>query len=178
MATLIMLGIAAVFLIGGYMKVTADARDEGRAACQAELRAADDKLKAAADALTQETANHIADMVTVAEVTEAQAKTRVVYVQSKGAGDVKRFPIFANQICVLPDESLRNLNAARAGLRRDPPADGVRASGDGQSASVRAPASAGTPDAAVRGARPLAKRDAGGVVHPDAGGRGSVGSLR
>jgi predicted Ser/Thr protein kinase len=109
--------IAVVFMAGAGMKLFYAGESSGRAQCKADIEAADRKLQAKADELEQETKNHIDDMVVAFDAGESQIKTRVVTIRAKGTSDVQKFPVFSNPVCVLPADSLRSLNAARAGFR-------------------------------------------------------------
>jgi hypothetical protein len=153
MGTLILVGIVALFVAGGLIKVHADGVEQGLAQCHAAMKAADDKLAAAAAALEQETANHISDMATAYDVGESKAKTRTIYVQTKGATDVQRNPALSSAACALPPDLKANLDAARAGIRREPP---VAPSPVVTQPSVTSPAPAIAPT--VQQGRPLGKR--------------------
>jgi hypothetical protein len=156
---IIILVIAAAALGGGFFKVQqwkSEARAEGVAQCQAQLAEANRQLKVTADALNGEAANHITDMVAAEDFGRSQSETRIIYRQAKGASDVSKYPVFQNPACTLPADSLRNLNAARASIRRDVPDDpavGVRDDGTGRGASATAgaPANSGQVPAAVPG---------------------------
>lgn len=109
--------LGVVFVVGSGLKLYGSGETSGRAQCKAEIAAADARLAAKSDELKQEATNHIDDMVTAFEDGEKNAKIRVVTVRSKASADVAAFPVFKNPACVLPSESLRNLNTARASLR-------------------------------------------------------------
>lgn len=151
-----MLGIYAIVLLGALSGVglfvhgyAESKKEEGRAECRQAIADATDKANKAASALTAETQHHIEDMTTAYQQGEKEASARVVYVTKKGASDVAAHPeVFGNAACTLPADALRNLNAARAGLRRDVPADVVTAQ----------PAATPNPAAADRDKRPLGKR--------------------
>lgn len=111
-AYLIML-VAALAAFGGW---TLYERNDAVNDYKAKLEAADAKLKKQADALKVEAANHIVDMEAAYESGEENAKvvTRTIY--TRGESDVAKYPVFSNPVCVLPDDSLRLLNNARAGV--------------------------------------------------------------
>lgn len=153
MTSLIIAGIIAIFMFGAYMKVHADGVQQGRAQLQQALDAADAKVVQQAKALTVEAQNHIDDMATAYEVGESNAKTRTVYVQTKGASDVQRNPALSSAACALPSDLQANLNAARAGIRREPPAPSSPVAAQ---PSVTSPAPAAGPT--VQQGRPLGKR--------------------
>jgi hypothetical protein len=121
MIYLIIAGIA----IASFAGYTVYERDQAATAAVAKLQAqeaaADKQLTDAAAAAKIEAANHITDMEAAYESGEEQAKTVVRTVVAKGANDVASYPVFSNPVCVLPDDSLHNLIAARAGVL--PPAD-------------------------------------------------------
>jgi hypothetical protein len=150
--------IAVVFMAGAGMKLFYAGESSGRAQCKADIEAADQKLQAKANELEQETKNHIDDMVVAFDVGESQVKTRVVTIRAKGTSDVQKFPVFSNPVCVLPADSLRSLNSARAGFRTAP--------------------DPGVSDAAVRDAAPAAKGNDGGALPATAGRRGPLGKVR
>lgn len=177
-AIIVVIGIAGLgFLVKGY----GDSKmEEGRAECKAAVEAANKLATDAAGKLAAETQKHIEDMTTAYAQGEAEAKKRVIYVTTKGATDVAAHPeVFKNVACTLPADALRNLNAARSGLRREPPADVVRVDvGAGPGTAARPAANpSGTPPS-VRGTAAAAKGDAGGNVSTDASGRRPLGKVR
>jgi hypothetical protein len=176
----IILVIAAAALGGGFFKVQqwkSEARQEGREQCQAEVKAADDRVKVAADALAEEVAKHESDLALADKLLDAKATERIVYREKKGAVDVTKYPVFQNPVCVLPDDALRNLNAARAGIRREPPAVSVRAGSDGPSSGAGPAANPGGPAGSVRGADGATGGAPKGPVPAGAGGRGPLGKV-
>lgn len=134
--------------------------EEGRTECRQAIAEANDKATKAAGELKDEAASHISDLELADRLLSEKAAARVVYVTKKGASDVAAHPeVFKNAACTLPPDALRNLNAARAGLRRDPPADVVRVDvGASPGATAGPPANPAGAPAGVRGARPLGKR--------------------
>lgn len=160
--------IVAAGTIGGYFKVQewiGEAKDAGREECRVAIEKKNAELRDTADALKAETANHIVDMVAAEDFGRSQTETRIIYRQAKGASDVSKYPVFQNPVCVLPTDSLRNLNAARAGIRRDVPDDPVvsvrvDAAGPGAGAAAGPAANPGQIPAAV----PRADATSGGNV--------------
>jgi hypothetical protein len=150
--------IAVVFMAGAGMKLFYAGESSGRAQCKADIEAADRKLQAKADELEQETKNHIDDMVVAFDAGESQIKTRVVTIRAKGTSDVQKFPVFSNPVCVLPADSLRSLNGARAGFRTAP--------------------DPGIGDTAVRDTSAAAKGNDGGTVPANAGRLRPLGKVR
>lgn len=97
--------------IGGHLN---EARVQKAEKAQADAQAKLDAAQAKAD---QEAKNKVIDMAAAYEAGEANAKTiNNTYVQ-RGASDVAKYPVFRNPDCVLPDDSLHQLNSARAGLQ-------------------------------------------------------------
>lgn len=169
--------IAAIGMLGGGLwSVHSNGIKEGKAECQAELKAADDKLRAEAAAREQEAANHITDMQAAFEVGESQAKTKIVTVLAKGAKDVATYPVFSNPACVLPPDSLRTLNATRGGMRTGTVDDSVL---NGASKGTNLQPATNTPssDAAVRGTGSANGGADKGSVSPDATGRRPLGKV-
>ncbi len=159
MIYLIAIGIAIAAFAGYTVYIDEHAASAAVAKLQAQQAAADKQLTDAAAAAKTEAANHITDMEAAYESGEEQAKTVVRTVIAKGASDVSTYPVFSNPACVLPDDSLHNLVAARAGVlaAADPgrPAPTVPAAGaaGGRQIGNPVPANAG-------GQRPVAG------VHP------------
>jgi len=174
--------IIAAALGGGALFVHGYAegkREEGRQECRAAIAEANAKAKTAADALAAETQKHIEDMTTAYQQGEKEANARVVYLTKKGASDVAAHPeVFKNAACTLPPDALRTLNAARGGLRRDPPPDVVRVDvGTSSSATAGPAANPGGTTPAVRGADTTANGNGGGGVPADASGRRPLGKV-
>lgn len=112
--------IALVFIsiIGGLgYKFWSSAEKAGRLACESELKTADQMLEAAADVAEEKAQQHITDMEAAYEVGQQEAAAAQRTYVTKGASDVTKYPVFNNTACVLPDDSLHNLNGARAGVR-------------------------------------------------------------
>jgi hypothetical protein len=158
-----MYGLLAILIIvaigsaGAYFKVQqwiGEAKDAGREECRVAIETKNAEIRASADALKAESANHITDMVAAEDFGRSQTETRIIYRQAKGASDVSKYPVFQNPACVLPTDSLRNLNAARAGIRRDVPDDPavsvrVDAAGPGPGAAAGSSAHPGQVSPAV-----------------------------
>jgi hypothetical protein len=146
----IIIALIAIVGFAGYtMKIQAAAHRAGIEECQAKVTAANAELTRQAGELKQEAENHITDMVAAYDAGESQAKTRTVYLQSKGRADVDQHPdVLRNASCTLPASSLRIVNASRAGLRRDPAAD----------VTTEAPPSIVVPEAPAPIAAPKAER--------------------
>lgn len=64
-----------------------------------------------------EAATKIDDMMAAFEAGKEQGKTKFITIKEKGKSDVATYPVFSNPVCVLPDDSLRNLQSARRGMR-------------------------------------------------------------
>jgi hypothetical protein len=177
----IIIALIAIVGFAGYtMKIQAAAHRAGIEECQAKVTAANAELTRQAGELKQEAENHITDMVAAYDAGESQAKTRTVYLQSKGRADVDQHPdVYNNRACTLPASSLRIVNASRAGLRRDPAADGLRDDADsGPGAGARPAANPAAPDGGVRGAGTAQEGHARGDVLGNAGGRRPLGKVR
>ena len=112
-------GILIAFVVGmalggSWMKEWKDgqiARHE-----QAQI-AADDKIKAAADAAEREAANKILAVEAAYIAGEANAKIVVQKVYVKGQSYVSSQPVFQNPACVVPADGMLAINRARASLR-------------------------------------------------------------
>lgn len=109
--------IAVLLVAGALYKSYNIGVTNGQASLKAQLEAADQKLAQAASEARQEAENKIIDMSAAYEVGESRAKVIYLKQNEKGASDVKNFAVFSNPICVLPSDSLRNLNSARASVR-------------------------------------------------------------
>lgn len=90
--------------------------DQRIASYEKKVQAAEDKAAAAQKARDLEAANHVDDMVTAYETGESDAKASASIYSQQARTDVAKYPVFSNPACVLPDDSLRNLQSARAGL--------------------------------------------------------------
>jgi hypothetical protein len=137
--------LAAVALAGAGLKLYGMGETAGFDKCHAAVAEADAKLAAKSDELKQEAQNHIEDMGTAYDAGEKAKSARVIYRTAKGAADVRANPVFANPTCVLPAESLRNLNAARASFRTEQPDATEPASNAPVAAPTPPPASSTTP---------------------------------
>jgi hypothetical protein len=104
---------AALAAFGGW---TMYERNDAVNDYKTKLEIADKKLKDAADKLKLEATNHITDMEAAYEAGEAEAKVITKTIYARGVTDVATYPVYSNPVCVLPDNSLRLLNAARAGV--------------------------------------------------------------
>lgn len=115
-AILIWVALGALLVFGAYGKFHSQWTAEGRASCQAEFKAADDKLAAKVAELRVESENHIADMVTAFEQGEKEKAPMVITRVVKAQADARTagFPV-----CALPAAALVNLNAARLSMRRE-----------------------------------------------------------
>lgn len=78
---------------------------------------AQDKIDEQAKQLSTEASNKIVDMAAAFEAGKEQGRVVLQATTQRGAADVAKYPVFQNPACVLPDESLALLNAARASLR-------------------------------------------------------------
>jgi hypothetical protein len=162
---------------GGLWTVHRNGYNQGLAECQAQVKAADDQLRAEAAKREQEAANHITDMQAAYEVGESQAKTKVVTVVSKGAKDVATYPVFSNPACVLPDDSLRTLNASRSSMRNVSSTDVGLHNDSSTGASVQPAANPSSSNGAVRGAGVVDGGAAKGSVSSNATGRRPLGKM-
>ena len=153
---LIVLG--AVGTGAGYFKGERD----GVASYQVKVAAAEKALADQQAKMKQEEQNHIDDMQTAFEAGEAKAKTITKTIYVKGQADVAKYPVFANPVCTLPDDSLRTLAAARARV-----ALGFDSPGTADAVPAAAPAQ-GRQDGNALPAY-AGGRGPGVAVHPQAG---------
>lgn len=98
------------------------ARDGAVAEYKAKVAAAEAKAELAAKAQEAEAANHVADMESAYAAGEEKGRASAGKFQTRAAADVGRFPVFSNPACILPDDALALLNAARRAFR-DPNAE-------------------------------------------------------
>lgn len=177
MGGIIALAIVIVMSGGGWFLYSLGHK-EGKAACQAEVQAANKQITELKQDLKDESSNHITDMIAAEDAGAEQAKTRIVYRQVKGAQNVKDNPnVFQNPACVLPPADLQNLNAARASFRREPP-DGVRNASDNRGPQPGPSPSPSQVPTAVPGAITPSSGNNGGAVPSDAPGRHPMGKVR
>ena len=112
------IGVVLLLSISGMVyKFYSSAERAGRLACEHEMEVADKMLEHAADEAKAEAANHITDMEAAYEAGKEEAAGQQRIYVTKGASDVAKYPVFNNPVCVLPDDSLHNINAARSGVR-------------------------------------------------------------
>lgn len=177
-----LLVLGALIVFGGYSKHLLDTGEaNGAAKCAASVAAKQGELTELGKKFTDEQANHVADMETVAEKVEQETKDALSKTKAKGSSDVAKYPVFQNPACVLPADSLANVNAARASFHGGVIAPvGVQhlAPDNGSSAGARPAPDPGKTDAAVRGPVADTKGDARGNVSTDAGGRRPLGKVR
>lgn len=114
--TLIAIIIAAVAMFGGMIKAYSIGESRGEAKITAAYAAAEKKAEELAAKLEKEGRDHIDDMVGAFNAGEDTARQALAGKQAKGTSDVTKFAVFQNPVCTLPDESLLNLNAARASI--------------------------------------------------------------
>lgn len=112
--------IAAVVLglLGGmYWKIDSNGFDRGERTCKEAIAKAQEKLIAEEAKRKAEAETKIQDMVSAFDAGEKKGAARQSQFVSKGTNHVATEPVFSNKLCVLPTDSLRNLNAARSSVR-------------------------------------------------------------
>jgi len=108
--------IIALIALGAFSTYTLYERHDAVNDYKTRLEQADAVMKRQADELRAETEKHIVDMEAAYEVGQQEAQRKIQVITKRGESDVAKYPVFNNPACELPNDSLHNLNAARAGL--------------------------------------------------------------
>lgn len=117
MIQLIVYGVLALGLLGGFIALVHSHDSKVTAAYQAKLDAKDAEIAEHVAKAKQEADNHISDMESAFEAGEANAKTVTQTIYVKGQANVASDKGLADPQCRMSDVSLQLLRGALAGMR-------------------------------------------------------------